>query len=400
MDKPLEKSTLNKIIRHSTFLVIWSVLSAYLMGIFNAAIHWAVLVIYLIVVIASLTEILPSINGLIPVVGSVLIIIITYFKWGLSQSFYLNSGLAILAIWVARYLSARCIKAFHTLKAALQQNRQMMDQFIVYDPETGLMRQSFAEKALSIAIARSQRLNLPLSLMIIDAPQQKDFPNEEEYSTRRLFADLFPKNLREDLDIPFINGKYGVILPEMDLTLAQITAQEMVEEIAHVLDLDITIGIASMTEERTSAEALISAARSALEIGLEIDQPVVTHRLLTAQPKEERNLTEIINGVGHQERMKYLQNPSLGEDEWVVWLNGIQDISTIHWIKERFQSSPSIHFLTVWDQFVVLKLVIGGSDTALFATAFPDWEIQDVDIEKHFVLLTPENPETFPLEKN
>jgi len=399
MGKSSETAVINKIILNSAILVTWSVLTVYIMGVYNSQIHWSALGVYLLVVILSLADTLPVIIGGVLAAGSALIVLLNYRQGEFGQNFYLYSGLTLLAIWTARYLSKRCIKAHHGLRSLIQQNRQMLDQFIVYDPETGLMRQAFAEKALSAAIARNQRLKLPLSLMMIDVPKQKEFPNAEKYATHTLFADLFLKNLRSDVDIPFLNNdNFGVILPEMDLKMAQITAQEMAEDIANVLDIGITIGIATMTSKLNSVNALISGAKSALETGLEIGQPIVTHQLLAAHPKEGFKFTEILDGVQDDVLMKVLQNPNIGKGIWIIWLNGIQDISTIKWIKEKFQSSPAIQFLTVWGSFVVVKLISGHRDTHLFAAAFPDWIIQDIDREKRFVLIAPAPAEPSLLE--
>lgn len=397
MRKRSPKPSKSHVLRSSALLAVWSVLSATLNFSFNQTTSLLTMALYALVIVVSLTNLFPLAKSIILLISSGLIVTVNYNLWGLSQAFYFHTGLAVLAFWIAASLCDIIGKQYHALTEKLLQDRQLMDELIVYDPETNLMHWKFVHKSMDAEIARSRRLETPLSLILIGVPQEKEFPNHTIYHPRDMVAELFFSNFRTEVDIPFMGEEFGVILPETDIISAQIIAWQMVEDISNVLDTDITIGVTSLISKGDTTAALIDRAKSALVNGLKMGQSVVTQQEVSKAPPDEAvqaiadevTLQRVCEDFTERDSINLLESPVLGSHEWIIWIGGIQDHSKIEWTKTRFQTSETVQFLMLWEQYMVVNLMIGCEETAEFARAFNSWVVKDIDPERHFALLWP-----------
>jgi hypothetical protein len=226
--------------------------------------------------------------------------------------------------------------------------------------------------------------------MMISIPHEKAFPDGQIYNPQVLFVDLLRGNLRENIDIIFIDGVYGVIMPEMDRKRAQIAAGQLVEDMQNVLGIETVIGIASLTANIAAADALMAAAKSALATAIEIEQPIITHHFLNNVSRKGMNFSDLLEGIQEKALMRYLRNPHLGDHEWIIWLEGVLDRAQFMWVKERVKSNDSVTVLGIWDQFLIVKLAIREPEADEFAAAFSGWQICDVDVEKRFAWVVSE----------
>jgi GGDEF domain-containing protein len=377
-------------IRYSVLLVVWSTLSVVWIGSLLPSIFIIFLGIYLLNVVIATIKVSGAISWLILLLGSGVIIYLNNQIWGLTQIFYLYSGEILLVFLVGKYFGNQIQKAKQILFQNLRSNQELMESVMVYDPETGLMLKQFAEKALIVEVARSHRLNIPLSLMMISIPHEKAFPDGQIYNPQVLFVDLLRGNLRENIDIIFIDGVYGVIMPEMDRKRAQIAAGQLVEDMQNVLGIETVIGIASLTANIAAADALMAAAKSALATAIEIEQPIITHHFLNNVSRKAMNFSDLLEGIQEKALMRYLRNPHLGDHEWIIWLEGVLDKAQFMWVKERVKSNDSVTVLGIWDQFLIVKLAIREPEADEFAEAFSGWQICDVDVEKRFAWVVSE----------
>jgi len=393
MKEKIISRNIDRILIYAGMLAAWNVISAAMVLIKYPSYGLITLIFYALTVFISLSS-LSSLVSWIVYFGSVAIIIsINLNLWGMSETFIFYSGLVISVYYIAMVLSRLLQRAYHASQLSLGQITRIIEDNVVYDLESGLMRWEFASQIMDNEIARSRRLGQPLSVILLSVPQQQYFPNKQIYHPQPIVSELLLSNIQKDIDIPFIGGEIGVILPEKDLAAAHEIAWQMVEDISNVLGIDITVGIASVISADDTQDAIMERAKCALLFGVEIDHAVVTEEHIINQTlvdaKKGQWVDLSLDDVLSRGDEQVLNDLDIGINEWVVWLGGIREAEIIDWTKERFQFSEDVKFLMFQEPYMAVKINTQCVDTAEFADAFSGWEVKEIDFERRFALLCP-----------
>ncbi|GIW11256.1 MAG: hypothetical protein KatS3mg061_2313 [Dehalococcoidia bacterium] len=156
--------------------------------------------------------------------------------------------------------------------------RELLRSQSIRDPLTDLYNRRFLEETLERELVRAARSGHPLSLLILDVDHFKrfndDFGHDAGDALLRELATLLRANVRgSDVACRFGGEEFVVLLPET----SEETAAQRAEEIGRLVRelsfshrgkvlraVTVSIGVASTASAGTSAQALLTAADSAL----------------------------------------------------------------------------------------------------------------------------------------
>lgn len=394
MNEKTISRNIDRILVYAGVHAAWNVVSAAMILIKFPSSGLVTLIFYAMIVFISLSNLSSLITWIVFFGIVATSITINLNLWGMSEIFILNSGLLISVFFIATVLSRLLQRAYRASQQSLGQYTGLIKDNVVYDLESGLMRWKFASDLMNKEIARSRKSGRPLSVILLDVPDQKSFPNLKIYHPKIMVSELFQKNLEVEIDIPFTDGEFGVILPEKNLEEAEAIAWEIVEDMANILGIDLTVGVASILSEEDTQEAIIERAKSALLLGLEMHHAVVTDAHVMNQSlveANEANLSEVsLSQVANSVKDQDLTSMEIGINEWVLWLGGIKESEKLNWAKERFQFSEDVKFLMYQEPYMAVKINTKCEDAAEFAEAFSGWEVKEIDPDRRFALLCPE----------
>jgi len=329
MNEKTISRNIDRILVYAGVHAAWNVISAAMILFKFPSSGLVTLIFYAMIVFISLSNLSSLITWIVFFGIVAASITINLNLWGMSEIFILNSGLLISVFFIATVLSRLLQRAYRASQQSLGQYTGLIKDNVVYDLESGLMRWKFASDLMNKEIARSRKSGRPLSVILLDVPDQKSFPNQKIYHPKTMVSELFQKNLETEIDIPFTDGEFGVILPEKNLEEAEAIAWEIVEDMANILGIDLTVGVASILSEEDTQEAIIERAKSALFLGLEMHHAVVTDAHVMNQSlveANEANLTEVnLSQVANSVKDQDLTGMEIGINEWVLWLGGIKE---------------------------------------------------------------------------
>jgi diguanylate cyclase (GGDEF)-like protein/PAS domain S-box-containing protein len=173
------------------------------------------------------------------------------------------------------------------LRAANQQLSLQLDEIqklqaalreqAIRDPLTGLYNRRYLYETLGQEIARAQREDLPLSIMMLDFDHFKDFNDQYGHAAGdailQSLAGVLLCCTRKSDTVCRIGGEEIIIaMPNTPLELAQQRAAELVEEISKEkipfegewLSITVSIGVAAFPEHGETINAVIRAADHAM----------------------------------------------------------------------------------------------------------------------------------------
>ncbi|MEM6497141.1 MAG: diguanylate cyclase [Pseudomonadota bacterium] len=176
-----------------------------------------------------------------------------------------------------RTFAIQCAEQISLAVANVKLRDQLRDQSI-RDPLTGLFNRRYLLEALRSEIGRSIKKDKPLSIISFDADHFKRFNDNHGHDAGDAVLRSLGELLRKLFGADEVNCRFGgeefvVMLPETDLETAQQRAEDLrasVENLKlrygeHTLpSVSISIGVASLSDECSDPQSLISAADTAM----------------------------------------------------------------------------------------------------------------------------------------
>ncbi len=150
----------------------------------------------------------------------------------------------------------------------LQANRHLHEELellATVDPLTGVANRRFFEETLAIEIKRAQRYGRPLSLLMIDIANFKNYNDQHGHPTGdKLLQDcahLFRALLRSsDLVARYGGDEFAVILPEIGVEQSRAAADRLskirIGALGSEEEIAINTGCAAFEKDMTSARLL------------------------------------------------------------------------------------------------------------------------------------------------
>lgn len=156
--------------------------------------------------------------------------------------------------------------------------RENLRDLSVRDPLTGLFNRRYLAESLGREMARSKRRLLPLTVMMMDLDHFKAFNDNYGHAAGDAvlvaFARLLHQNFRsEDIACRLGGEEFIMIMPEMDRTIAERRAHEMLRDamsiqIVHegreLPPVTVSIGLAMFPEDGQTPDAMMQAADRAV----------------------------------------------------------------------------------------------------------------------------------------
>jgi len=181
-----------------------------------------------------------------------------------------NSGELHLCLWI-QDVSEQV--RYHAQLLFTQQQLKLHER---QDSLTGLMNRTFWQQQLTLEIARAERYERPLSLLLFNLDRFKAFNDQYSHQQGDMvlqsFAKMIAALLRDnDLFARFAGAEFALILPDTPLVGAIEVANRMKKQLAQqvllaqhpTLHLTMSIGI-SVYETATPTDAFIQQAEQAL----------------------------------------------------------------------------------------------------------------------------------------
>jgi diguanylate cyclase (GGDEF)-like protein len=298
------------------------------------------------------------------------------FSQGFNPQTYFTIGVFIIGLIGSVFLGSQTVSQVLAVSRQLERDQKLIDSLEIYDSQTKVINWTFAEQNLKNEIARSQRYNRDICLVLLQITNikelEKDRSVEEVKNIQSQLANILVEALRT-VDIPFYSGKLGVILPETKPVGALIAVNRVVDTTIKRLRLPLSLGISHFPADAVTEEELVQAAESALQVSLSTDQSIVFYSHIRSAVKEGTSSVGAIEAplpgntldtqptsslLGNIEPVTPLENSQTDQsgstierlkamslsskDEFFLGILGIQKIVQIDSIAKMIREHPSV----------------------------------------------------------
>lgn len=151
-----------------------------------------------------------------------------------------------------------------------------VQRLAIIDELTGLYNYRGLQELGAREVERAHRFKRPLSVLFFDIDDFRNFNNTYNHSTGNIILRAFSEHCRSILRTVDVLARYGgdefvALLPETDIATAEAVARRIVEKISAdkiatpygELGVTISIGVTTLSEEKTQLSALIDRANNA-----------------------------------------------------------------------------------------------------------------------------------------
>jgi GGDEF domain-containing protein len=388
-------------------LAIWGMISVFLFVNYTAQLSILGIVLDIFIIILSLTRLFKYSSWVSLFISALLYIGTGYSILNNNQEFLVSSGIGLGIFLITTVICQLYANQVQKTADSYSRLQQVIDSLIIYDQNTSLMRWKFARQTLNTEILRGRRYQNDVTLVFFDVRNKEQFPENDIRRIQQTAAEIIQSSIRTDIDIGFIGDVIGLILPETGLSGAQVLTERLIKRFSRKVDAYIAAGICSFPEDAISPESMIEKAEDALRVALNSEQSMVSSRSMDEKPiiserKGEDEFTQPID-LGdeldsHQDYVAILENIDLSENEWVVWIEGFDQMSDLIEIEKSLRSSDhveNVEFLFLQANHLVVKIQSAILNLADEAQPFPGWQVKKTNLANHYFLIAAkEEPDT------
>jgi diguanylate cyclase (GGDEF)-like protein len=149
----------------------------------------------------------------------------------------------------------------------------------ITDPLTGLPNRRYLEERLTEELNRSKRYDYPMSFLMIDIDDFKNYNDQNGHQAGDLALKMTAHSLKATLRSADVPARYGgeefcILLPQTPLNEAEVIAERVRQRVASTIyphgkrqplgKVSISIGISTFAKGIDTAERVIAAADRAL----------------------------------------------------------------------------------------------------------------------------------------
>jgi GGDEF domain-containing protein len=193
--------------------------------------------------------------------------------------------IAAIALLFTAWFGTVIANQIKAVNRQLEHDQGLIDDLRIRDPQTSLMRYSYAQQTLKNEIGRSRRNNSSLCLILAQVMDWDSLVKEQGIvaaeDIKVQIADVFNNTLRM-IDTTFISAAYGAILPDTKPEGALVVARRLSDVVARKLRIDLRIGIAHFPVDGVTEQELQKAAETALHHALSSEHTIALYSQILA----------------------------------------------------------------------------------------------------------------------
>jgi hypothetical protein len=392
-----------KLFLYIILLVIWGTVSNFLLIRFSPTTAVLGIALNLFTLVFSLTNLFPSATWVGLVISVALYAGSGYSLLNVTQDFLLSAGVGALIFLVTALIAEINVRRLHQIDEDYSRLQQVTDSLVIYDRQTSLMRWKFAEQALTTEILRGRRYHSDVSLVLFDYRQKDQLTKPEIQRINKVISEVIHNSIRTQIDIGFINGRIGLILPETPLEGALVLTNRLVQNFNRLVDTRMVAGVANFPDDAITDEDLLDRAKTAVLFALNSEQSVMDFAAIgiEAEPQslpepqeqiEEQPYMESEQTISdsHDDYVAILEGIDLAENEWIAWVEGFNQMSDLVNVERKLQEVDHIQsseFLFLQSDYLVIKLRTSLTDFFGEIDPLPGWEIKKSNPEYRYLLI-------------
>ena len=271
-------------------LVLWSVIASVGLITLFPEMGFMAIAIFVFIVVISLTNLFPFASIVAVLIGVGAYFTIFTSMYSINRSSIIQIGIITIIYAITAFLSNRYIRQVSLLEQEADRQQFLMDDLILYDQPTGVLRWKYARRQLSGEVSRSRRYKKDLSLVILQPVISQDQKmNEDELNnlyTR--IMEIISRTIRKDVDIPFMGEKNGIILPETNSEGARIVCARLADNVFRKIRVDLAFGISNFPDDAVTDDDMVTNAEMALKYAISSRQSIVPFSKVYEKPVENQ----------------------------------------------------------------------------------------------------------------
>lgn len=398
MKNSIEELTRNLFL-YIILLVMWSTVSAFLLINFSPATAILGIVLNLFTLVFSLTNLFTGATWTGLMISIALFTGAGYSIMNITREFLVSSGTGACIFMITALIAEINVRRLRQIDKNYSRLQQVTDSLVIYDRQTALMRWKFAEQALTTEILRGRRYHSDVSLVLFEYRQKDQLSKTELQRVNKVIAETIQDSIRTHIDIGFINGRIGLILPETPIEGAMVLTTRLVQKFNRLVDTRMVAGVACFPDDAITDEDLYERAQTAVRFALNSDQAVVDYASVTHdesksfdEPILEKQYPDIEEEVSadRDEYVAILEDINLDKDEWIVWVEGFSDMSDLVHVERELgeiESIQSVEFLFLQSNYLVIKIKTSLPELLEENDPIPGWEIKKSNPEYRYLLI-------------
>jgi len=381
------------------FLAIWGMVGVFLFVNYTPDSSLLGIALNIFIVIFSLTQLFKYSSWVSFLTSTLLFVSAGYSILNNSQEALITSGVGIGIFLVTTIICELYTRQVHKIEENYNRLQQVIESLLIYDKNTSLMRWKFAKQALNTEILRGRRYENDVTLVVFDIRHKEQFPEDDIRRINRSVAEILQSSIRTDIDVGFIGDVIGLILPETGFSGAEILTERLIKRFSRKVDANISAGICSFPDDAISPEDIVERAEEALRVAVNSEQSVVSYQSLVQEEPdgtldEDEGFTQPVDlGEGHNSNQDYvmiLENIDLDENEWVVWIEGFNQMSDLIKIEKSLRASDfveGVEFLFLQANHLVVRIQSTSENLADESQPFPGWQVKKTNQANHYFLI-------------
>ncbi|MBG0785159.1 MAG: hypothetical protein H0S79_08650 [Anaerolineaceae bacterium] len=395
-----------KLFLYIILLVIWGALSNFLLIQFSPTTAILGIALNLFTLVFSLTNLFPGATWVGLVLSVALFAGANYSLLNVSRDFFMSTGIGVIIFIVTAFFAEINVRKLHQIDENYSRLQQVTDSLVIYDRQTSLMRWKFAEQALTTEILRGRRYHNDVSFVLFDYRQKERISKSDLLRINKVIAEVIQESIRTHIDIGFINGRIGLILPETPLEGAMILTTRLVQKFNRLVDARIVAGVANFPDDAITDEDLVDRAKTAVMAAIDSNTPVVNFSSLEEEPStsvhqefDESPYLEAdqSESSSREDYVAILEDIDLADDEWIAWVEGFNEMADLVNIERKLgevDHIESTEFLFLQSDYLVIKFKTTLTNLFGEEDPLPGWEIKRSNPEYRYLLIAvKEEPE-------
>lgn len=383
--KPISKNL--QLLLFTLLIVTWGIAAAFLLMYLTPLTSLLGIAVFIFIAVFTMTQLFPYAAWGSFAVGLAFYMIAALSMVGFNREFLISAGVGSGISLISVLIFDRYTHFVNKISQRNDHLEQVVDSLLIYDQHTSLMRWKYARQILSSEVSRGKRYKSSVSLVLFEIRSKHHYSESELNQINQTIADIIQNSTRVNIDIGFINHLIGLVLPETNHIGAEVLSDRLIKKFNQHVDAQVVAGISNYPELALTEEDIIIQAKEALRASLLGDQVITCyHEFAEELPEpavedqdESHDVVIFDQKQPQDDYVAILESLNLDEDEWVVWIEGFNQLSDLELVEDKLKSAEhvkGVEFLFPQANHIVLRIKTSIDDLTTNTTPFPGWLIK------------------------